>query len=250
MSSCDSSEAVRLYSNSSEIFNGGIFAKMPDGVLRPGGLALTERLVDACAFSLGAQVVDLGCGTGITVEYLRSMRGLDAVGVDLADALLAQGRSRFSELPLIRADGEKLPFGDRSLDGVLAECSLSVTRDIGKVLNEIQRVLLPGGKLALTDIYIQDSDCASRVSQPGACCDCITGVMTRGQFIKVLKDAGFSVILWEDHSALLKEFVASFIMRYGSPDELWQCISVGKKAGIKAANLGYCLLVAEKCRRG
>ena len=53
-------------------------------IFRPGGLDLTRRLAECCAFSCQSKIVDIGCGTGVTVEYLRSRYNVNAVGVDLS----------------------------------------------------------------------------------------------------------------------------------------------------------------------
>ena len=196
----------------------------------PGGLTLTKLVIDYCAFMPDAKVLDVGCGTGTTVEYLCETYGLQATGVDVAEVRLAQGRNRTPGLQLIHASGESLPFADASFDGVVAECSLSVMQDVTKVLAEISRILMPGGKLAITDVYWPASDCSA-------------GYLNNHQLEKMLAENGFSIVIWEDQSTFLREFVACYIMEHGTMDELWQCIATPK------AKLGYFLLVAEKCQR-
>ena len=48
-------------------------------VLRPGGLALTARAAKYCSFRTGAQVADVGCGAGASVEFLYRASGLSTV---------------------------------------------------------------------------------------------------------------------------------------------------------------------------
>ncbi|VBB08788.1 methyltransferase type 11 [Lucifera butyrica] len=228
------------------VFERRSLTKLPEGVMRPGGLALTGHLVDCCAFPRGARVVDIGCGTGVTVEYLREHGGLDAIGVDPSAMLLQQGRQRSPDLHLVRAAGEDLPFAAASVNGILAECSLSVMPDTGKVLDEMNRVLVPGGKLALTDIYIREQ--AASQDRP----ERTAGALTRDELAGMLAESGFNVIVWEECSALLKEFVARYIMENGAVEELWHCPSTGGNGGPlrrrdgKKVKLGYFLLVAEK----
>lgn len=225
--------------------------KTPDGVLRPGGLSLTKRLIDACAFRQKAKVADVGCGTGITVQYLRDEYGISATGVDISATRLQQGRARTAGLRLIRAAAEALPFANDSLDGVLMECSLSVMQNADQVLAEVGRILLPGGKLGITDLYFRsvvDSDflpgCASRINNKA-------GIMTRAELAELLAARGFNIITWEERTDSLKEFVARFIMEHGSAEELWQCLALRQKEqqlspqALKKG-LGYFLLVAEK----
>lgn len=197
----------------------------------PGGLALTKRVFDYCAFIPGAKVIDVGCGAGMTVEYLQNVLGLHSIGVDLSEIRLAEGKKRSPGLQLVQASGEKLPFADASFDGGIAECSMSVMKDAGAVLAEISRVLVPGGKLAITDIYLPTSDT-------------LAGYMNAGQLKKMLEKRGFTIGIWEDQSACLREFVACYIMEHGSMEEFWRCVSIPKK------KLGYFLLVAEKRGNG
>lgn len=223
-----------------------------DGVIRPGGLLLTRRLLDYCAFPPLARIVDVGCGTGITVEYLRDVHGLTVAGVDLSEERLSQGRERSADLDLIQAAGEDMPFADASLDGVLAECSLSVMQDISKALAEFCRILTPGGKLALTDMYVRNAgDVSQAGNMPDSGCT-VSGYLTHGSLTKLLAENDFKIIAWEDQSDFLREFIACFIMEYGSAEKLWQCLSTRSddrqicEPTPKTTKLGYFLLVAEK----
>lgn len=196
-------------------------------MLHPGGITLTKQVVGYCSFTPGTKVLDIGCGTGMTVEYLSDVCALQAVGVDVSPIQLEQGRKRAPDLRLIQAAGESLPFADAAFEGVIAECSLSVMQDAAAVLAEISRILVPGGKLAITDVYLPASTLA-------------TGYMNDRQLKRMLEENGFHLIIWEDCSAFLREFVASYIMEHGSTEELWPCTTTSK------TKVGYFLLVAEK----
>jgi len=219
------------------LFEKSIFANMRSGI-RPGGLLLTQRIVSYCNFECGAMVIDIGCGMGTTVQYLRDVCRVHAVGVDLSAVLVEQGKKRSADLPLIHAPGETIPCADHSIDGVLAECSLSVMSSVSKVLTEINRILVPGGKLAVTDLYAR--------STSGNFSTCKTsGIMTCSEMIQVLLDHGFEIMVFEDQSKFLREFVAGFIMEHGSPEELRQCAGF-EKNDQQIKGLGYYLLIAEK----
>ncbi|MBP2637625.1 MAG: Glycine/sarcosine/dimethylglycine N-methyltransferase [Firmicutes bacterium] len=193
----------------------------------PGGLELTKMVVDYCGFAPGAKIVDIGCGAGVTVEYLCGNYKLQAVGVDISLERLQQGHRRSPGLALIQASGDHLPFANGTYDGVIAECSLSVIQQQETVLAECARVLTKGGKLAITDMYCLDDDNNA-------------GYLNNNFLLKILRESGFKVVIWEDHSTLLRQFVASYIMKYGTVEKLRQCLSIPK------IKLGYFLLVAEK----
>jgi arsenite methyltransferase len=196
----------------------------------PGGLELTKRVIDYCGFAPGDKIVDIGCGAGRTVEYLCNAYQLEAVGVDISLERLQQGHRRLPGLSLLQAAGEHLPFASSTLDGAIAECSLSVMQQPETVLAECARVLTGKGKLAITDVYCPAADNTA-------------GCLNSNFITKILRENGFTIVIWEDHSALLRQFVASYIMEYGTAEKLWQCVSIPK------TKLGYFLLVAKKRHR-
>ncbi|NLT96483.1 MAG: methyltransferase domain-containing protein [Clostridia bacterium] len=223
--------------------------KLIDGVLRPGGLEITQRLLEYCQFKSGDRVVDLGCGVGTTVEYLRNVHCLEARGIDLSKEAVEAGKNRCPDLPLIEASAEALPFVNHSLDGVLAECSLSVMQYNSRVLAEINRVLVKGGKLAVSDLYIRDEGTHSP-SWLGKEINCLTGAKNYAQLEQILKNHNFKILVWEDRSECLKEFVVRCIMEYGSIEGFCPWCSKGDNDGqtspLKKSSIGYFLLVAQK----
>jgi 2-polyprenyl-6-hydroxyphenyl methylase / 3-demethylubiquinone-9 3-methyltransferase len=93
-------------------------------------------------------VLDLGCGGGFMAEAL-AQRGANIIGVDPAEkaiaAAIAHARAQGLSIRYITAGGEQLPVADASMDVVVCVDVLEHVDDIDEVLNEIHRVLKPGG---------------------------------------------------------------------------------------------------------
>ncbi|MFH0976045.1 MAG: class I SAM-dependent methyltransferase [Spirochaetota bacterium] len=238
-----------------EIYESGFPAKMTDGLFRIGGLSLTKRFADACAFNEGSIVIDIGCGNGMTVEYLRDQYRLQTAGIDLSAVLLGQGKERLQNLNLIQAESELLPFAAETADGVISECSLSVMQYSDRTLAEINRILIPKGKLCISDVYIRNQEGAAALRRI-KCSGCISGALTFNELKQKLRDNGFIILKMEDQSVLLKDFTARLIMDCGSIKPYWNLISCTEENRlfiwdtIIKARIGYYWLIAEKNSMG
>lgn len=225
-----------------------------DGFIRPGGVELTERALSLCSFPLGSRLLDIGCGTGTTLEILIGKHGFHAVGIDPSLPMILQGRTNNPRLSLIRAAGEDLPFFECQWDGVLAECSLSLTRNPDEVLRECRRILKHGGKLILSDMFVRNVEAIPGLrALPMHCC--LTGAMSHEELMGKLRSCGFVVLAWEDHSRALKHFAAQLIFAQGSARSFWCSIAgVDSRDALKIeqtvsrAKFGYFLAIAEKSR--
>jgi len=107
----------------------------------------------------GKKVLEIGCGLGTDGAQF-ALAGADYTGIDLTDAAVDLARRRFDlfNLPgaFRMADAENLDFPDESFDVVYSHGVLHHTPDTVRAVQEVHRVLRPGGR-AVVMLYHRDS---------------------------------------------------------------------------------------------
>lgn len=107
----------------------------------------------------GKRVIEVGCGMGSDLARF-ARAGAVAIGLDLAPRHLRISRQRLEHEQvasrLVRADAETLPFADGSIDVVYSFGVLHHTPEIESAIDEIWRVLRPGG-VAIIGLYHRNS---------------------------------------------------------------------------------------------
>jgi ubiquinone/menaquinone biosynthesis C-methylase UbiE len=211
-----------------------------DDAPRPGGIELSLRAIHCAGFAVGEPVLDLGCGDGAGTKLLRR-HGCAPIALDIASERVAQAACALPGLATVVADARHLPFADESLAGILAECSLSLAGYTAETLAECYRVLRPGGRLAVTDVFAR-IEAAERTPLPG----CLAGLATRGDILVAMAAAGLKVQRWEDHSDVLKSFLAQLIFSGHGSEALWTGDGSAYATALRERRPGYFLLIAAK----
>ena len=117
-----------------------------DGPQQFGNAEANLRFLEATgAVTAGVDVLEIGTGTGGMLHTLLQ-RGVRARGVEINEALIAESRTWFGELPVQRVDGVALPFADASFDVVVSFDVFEHIPDSDAHLREVVRVLRPGGR--------------------------------------------------------------------------------------------------------
>jgi arsenite methyltransferase len=111
----------------------------------------------------GERVLDLGSGAGTDSLVAAQMVGQQghATGIDMTPAMLAKARAAAAEMGLanvefIEGEAELLPFPDESFDVVISNGVIDLIPDKDAVFSELDRVLVPGGRLQIADVTIQN----------------------------------------------------------------------------------------------
>jgi SAM-dependent methyltransferase len=129
----------------------------------PGGRTLTRRLADVMHLGAGDRVLDVATGIGTTALLLADERQVEVVGVDLGPAQVAKAERRARQQGLEdRArfevgDAERLPFPDGRFSAVVCECALCTFPAKAVAVAEFARVLAPGGRVGITDVWLEPS---------------------------------------------------------------------------------------------
>ncbi len=107
-----------------------------------------KRTVSALGLAPGSVVLDLACGTG-DLSRTAAANGLIPIGADLSFGMLAASHGTG---PLLQADATNLPLADCSVDGVLCGYALRNFTDLSLCLNEMGRIVRPGGRISLLEV--------------------------------------------------------------------------------------------------
>lgn len=200
-------------------------------VCRPGGLALTARMIKLCGLKKGDCIADIGCGTGTTVAYLKDEFRIKGIEIDTDKIKTAKEKG----LDILYASAADMPFADDELDGIIFECSFS-KMNAEPVLAQAYRVLKKGGKIAFSDFYAKN--------EPYQFTNLLGRCDTMELWKQRLEMAGFNVLTTEDYSKLLPIMWTQLVAEQGK-ENIYQNIGVTKEK-LKQINCGYCVIIAQK----
>ena len=159
----------------------------------------------ARAADLGADVVDVGCGTGRLEPYLAA-RGLSPSGIDLSPEMIRVARRDHHGFGFDAADLRELPFGDASLAGVVCWYSLMylAPSDRPAAFSELARVVKPGGYL-VTAFKAGDSQVRRGGRSTGLGVEFDVYWLSPGELERRLTEAGFATVFWGGRPAAGQE---------------------------------------------
>lgn len=116
-------------------------------------MPVAARLVRHAGVTRGAQVLDVGCGTGVAA-ITAARQGARVTGVDLTPQLLSRARENSAtalvDVDWREADVEELPFGNDQFDIVLSQFAHMFAPRPEVAIREMLRVLKPGGTIAFS----------------------------------------------------------------------------------------------------
>lgn len=146
----------------------------------------------------GERVLDLGSGGGFDAFLAARQVGPTGrvVGVDMTPEMIALARGNAKKIGLDFVDFrlgniEQLPVDDASIDVVMSNCVINLAPDKAAVFREAFRVLVPGGRLAVSDMVAIGDVPAAIANDPAAYTGCIAGAAPVAHLERMIADAGF-----------------------------------------------------------
>ena len=154
---------------------------------------ITEQTLALMDLKPGDRVLDLGCGTGWASRRIaRTVTKGEVVGLDVADEMVrraALASPNISNLRYIWGSAEHIAVPDKYFNKILSVESFYYYGDQGKALDELHRVLAPGGKLFILINLYKDNPYSLRwvgeLKVP-------VQALSEAEYLQLLKDHGFA----------------------------------------------------------
>jgi arsenite methyltransferase len=150
----------------------------------------------------GDTVVDFGSGAGIDVFLAANIvkESGKVIGIDMTEEMLQKARDNaqkfgYKNVEFRQGDIEnKVPVGNNSVDVVTSNCVINLTSNKTNAFKEIYRILKPQvGKMVISDL-VTDKEIAANTIDAESWCSCIDGALTKDNYIKSIREAGFKNI--------------------------------------------------------
>lgn len=147
----------------------------------------------------GERVLDLGSGGGIDVLLSARRVGPQgyAYGVDMTDEMLAlaeenKAKAGATNVEFRKGTIEDIPLPDCAVDVVISNCVINLSADKPAVLAEMFRVLVPGGRIGISDVVAEDHLSVAERAERGSYVGCIAGALSRQEYLDGLAAVGFT----------------------------------------------------------
>lgn len=161
----------------------------------------------------GEVVVDLGSGGGLDVFLASTKVGPEGrvIGIDMTAAMIERARANaenggYTNVEFHLATIDALPLPDSSVDCVISNCVINLAPDKPEVFREIFRILKPGGRLAVSDIALNQDLPPAVAESMAAYVGCIAGAIKIEDYREGLCAAGFEHVEIVDSGADLNAY--------------------------------------------
>ena len=189
--------------------------------LHPGGLTLTNRLGRLMGIQRGAWVVDLASGRGVSAMAVSRAFHCRVAGVEFSPTATVAAAAACNATPVapqaffLQGDAENPPLVSSKFDAVLCECSMSIFPDKTRGVQEIRRLLRPGGSLGLSDVTVEPGSLPRELEGNLGQVLCLSGALSVDGYRKLLEDGGLTLQHQEDASAEILKLLEELESKLG-----------------------------------
>jgi SAM-dependent methyltransferase len=146
----------------------------------------------------GDTVIDLGSGAGNDCFIARHETGETGkvIGIDFTPAMIERARTNaevrgFNNVEFRQGDIEKMPLTANVADVIVSNCVLNLVPNKNAVLQEIYRVLKPGGHFSISDIVLEGS-LPKKIQQAAEMyAGCVAGAIQKQVYLELIDANGF-----------------------------------------------------------
>jgi SAM-dependent methyltransferase len=127
----------------------------PRPLFPPGGEPLYRQIAVLTGMGEGMEVLDVGCGTAVTLEYFVREYGVHGSGIEADGSLVAVALERMRErdmggrVQVQEAPADRLPYRDEVFDVTVGEIGMTASATPEDAVRELVRVTRPGGTVVL-----------------------------------------------------------------------------------------------------
>lgn len=173
-----------------------------DGYVQDADLGLGCGLPTQFAqIKKGDTVIDLGSGAGNDCFVARHETGAEGkvLGIDFTPEMINKARLNaeklgYNNVEFREGDIDNMPVNDNVADVIVSNCVLNLVPDKPKVINEIARVLKPGGHFSISDIVLVGDLPEALRTDAEMYAGCVAGAIQKADYLQHIQDAGFEQI--------------------------------------------------------
>lgn len=146
----------------------------------------------------GGTLLDLGAGAGLDLLLASPVVGERGrvIGLEMTAPMVSAAEksireSGFGNVDIIRGRMEEIPLAASSVDGIMSNCAVNLSSDRGLVFAESARVLRPGGRVVIADMFADELP--GWVRQNATLYSaCVAGAAGEEEYVEALLSAGFA----------------------------------------------------------